>query len=74
MTTIPFSASLAEELAQRERFMRETSGRRIGTCQEFLRAAMPPTVLKEVYVLYPYKTIEGVTHYRKVIEWRDVHI
>ena len=73
-TSVPFSPELANELAQRERFLQETRDRRVGSCMEVLRSATPPSVLTQVYVLYPYSSFEGRTRYRKVLEWRDIPV
>ncbi len=72
MTTVPFSASLEAELAQREQWHNETRIQRCENAQSIIRLASPLTVLKDVEVLYPYKTFEGCIRYRKVTEAREV--
>lgn len=72
MTTVPFSASLQAELAQREQWHNATRIKRCENAMSIIRLASPLTVLKDVWVLYPYKSFEGRTHYRKVRECRDV--
>ena len=74
MTTLPFSASLEAELAQREQWHNATRIQRCENAMSIIRKASPLTVLKDVWVLYPYTTFEGHTHYRKVRECRDVLI
>ena len=74
MTTVPFSASLEAELAQRERWHNATRIQRCAGAQSIIRMASPLTVLKDVWVLYPYKSFEGHTRYRKVKECREVAV
>lgn len=72
MTTTTFSAELASELAQREAFHASTRAQRCSAAQCIIRTAKPLTVLRDVDILYPYKTLEGCTRYRKVTELREL--
>ena len=72
MTIVPFSASLEAELAQREKWHNSTRIQRCGGARAIIQQASPLTVLKDVWVLYPYKSFEGHTRYRKVMECREV--
>ena len=72
MTPIPFDAQLAQELAQREEFLSRTRDARIAAAQQILREASPPTVLRRINVLVPYRTLEGVTRYRKIPTTKEV--
>ena len=74
MTTVPFSASLQAELAQREQWHNESRIQRCENAQAIIRLANPLTVQKDVWVLYPVTSFEGRTTYRKVRECRDVLI
>ena len=74
ITTVPFSPELATELAQREAFLERTRQERIDRAQRLIRSAFPVTVLKTVFVLYPYRTFEGTIEYRKVPELRECRV
>lgn len=74
MTTIPFSPSLAQELAEREAFLQRTSAERRRKAQALIQSCFPPTELRLVSVLVPYQTLEGHTRYRKVPEWRTLPV
>ena len=74
MTTVPFSASLEAELAQRERWHNASRIQRCAGAQGIIRQALPLTVIKDVWVLYPYTTFENCTRYRKVKECREVAV
>ena len=74
MTTVPFSASLQAELAQREQWHNESRIQRCENARAIIRLANPLTVQKDVWVLYPVTSFEGRTTYRKVRECRDVLI
>ena len=66
MTPVPFDAQLAQELAQREEFLSRTREARIAAAQQVLRECFPPTVLRRINVMVPYRTFEGATRYRKI--------
>ncbi len=74
MTTVPFSASLQAELAQREAWHNASRIQRCENAMSIIRKASPLTVLKDVWVLYPVTSFEGRTTYRKVRECRDVQL
>jgi hypothetical protein len=72
MTVIDFDPALAAELAEREAWHERTRQQRIDAAQRLIRSAFPVTVLRTVFVLYPYTTFEGTIGYRKVPELREV--
>ena len=74
MTTVIFSASLAAELAEREQWHNSTRIQRCDGAKAIIQQASPLTVLKDVWVLYPYTTFENCTRYRKVKECREVAV
>ena len=72
MTITPIAVSLAEELAQRERFLQETREARIADAQRLLKQCFPPTELRLVNRLVEYRTLEGLRRWRKVPTWLEV--
>ena len=65
-TTVPFSAELAAELAERERWHNETRPQRIAQAQALIKECTPSVVERQVRVLVPYITFEGQQRWRKV--------
>ena len=70
MNFVPFSVDLAVELAQREQFFNDTRSQRCTSAQSLLLQCSPRAVTRDVIVLTPYTTLEGLTRYRKVTEHR----
>lgn len=69
MTTIPFSPTLAAELAERERWHNESRAQRLAAARVLLVSAQPPMELRRYFRLVPYQTLEGARRWRKVAHW-----